>query len=148
MATGTFDLLHPGHVFYLQEARKLGGDDAKLMVVVSTDKTVYEHKRIPIVDQQQRAEMIRSFKGVDEVFVGYEDDPFRIVKEQKPDIIAIGPDQTFDPENLEAQLNKIGLDVKVYKINSYKRFELDSTCKIIEKIKKTHFERKIFDECE
>ena len=82
MASGTFDILHPGHVFYLDEARKLGGENAKLMVVIATDKTVYKHKRIPIVDENQRAEMVSSIKGVDEVFIGDEEDPFKIVKTQ------------------------------------------------------------------
>ena len=39
MASGTFDIIHPGHGFYLSESKKLGGDNAILMVVVATDKT-------------------------------------------------------------------------------------------------------------
>lgn len=148
MASGTFDILHPGHIFYLNEARKLGGEDAELMVVIATDKTVRNHKRIPIIDQQQRAKMISAFKGVDEVFIGDEEDPFKIVKEQKPDIIAIGPDQKFNPENLQNKLEGMGIIVKVVKIDEYMEFELDSTCKIIQKIKKTHFHKQDFDECD
>ncbi|WP_304123017.1 adenylyltransferase/cytidyltransferase family protein [Methanosphaera cuniculi] len=148
MASGTFDILHPGHVFYLDEARKLGGENAKLMVVIATDKTVHKHKRIPIVDENQRAEMVSSIKGVDEVFIGDEEDPFKIVKTQKPDIIAIGPDQNFNPQNLEEKLKNMGLNIKVVKIKSYKTFELDSTCKIIQKIKKTHFNKQVFDDCD
>ncbi len=148
MASGTFDILHPGHGFYLNESKKLGGEDAVLMVVVATDKTVRENKRIPIVDQQQRSEMISLLKPVDEVFIGDEEDPFKIVREQKPDIIAIGPDQNFDPENLHNQLLKIGLDIEVVKIETYKEFELDSSCKIIKKIKKTHFIKDNLEDCD
>ena len=154
MATGTFDILHPGHLFYLNEARKLGGADAHLVVVIATDKTVKEHKKVPVIGEKQRCEMVNAsstqpnaFGCVDEAFIGDEDDPFKIVKEQKPDIIAIGPDQKFNPENLEAQLKSIGIDVKAVKIDSYKEFELDSSCKIIKKIKNTHFNEKYFDEC-
>ena len=49
MATGTFDLLHPGHGIYLNEAKKLGGEDAKLYVVIARDSTVEKRKRYPIV---------------------------------------------------------------------------------------------------
>lgn len=147
MASGTFDIIHPGHSFYLNEAKKLGGHDAVLMVVVATDKTVKEHKRIPVIGEDQRCEMISMLKPVDEAYVGNEDDPFKIVKEKKPDIIAIGPDQHFDPEALHESLLKEGLDIKVVKIKNYKKFELDSTCKIIRKIKNTHFDDDSLRDC-
>ena len=65
MATGTFDLLHPGHGIYLNEAKKLGGEDAKLYVVIARDSTVEKRKRYPIVGEQQRLELIKMIKGVD-----------------------------------------------------------------------------------
>ena len=43
MASGTFDIIHPGHGFYLSESKKLGGDNAILMVVVATDKIINEY---------------------------------------------------------------------------------------------------------
>ncbi|RAP47003.1 MAG: FAD synthase [Methanosphaera sp. rholeuAM6] len=148
MATGTFDIIHPGHAFYLEETKKLGGTDAKLLVVIATDKTVEKHKRIPIIPQEQRAEMISKIKGVDEVVIGDEEDPFKIVDEKQPDIIAIGPDQKFVPDKLEQSLKKRGINCKVVKIKDYKKFDLDSSCKIIRKIKNTHFNENVFDECE
>lgn len=148
MASGTFDIIHPGHAFYLEEAKKLGGDDAELFVVIATDKTVEKHKRIPIMNQEQRAEMISKLGVVDEVSIGDENDPFKIVQEKKPDIIAIGPDQKFSPEKLEQQLKEAGINCQVVKIKDYKKFELDSSCKIIRKIKNTHFDEKIFDDCD
>ena len=148
MASGTFDIIHPGHAFYLEEAKKLGGAGAELFVVIATDKTVEQHKRIPIMNQAQRAEMISKLKVVDDVFIGDENDPFKIVLEKKPDIIAIGPDQNFSPEKLQKQLQSMGLSCEVVKIKDYKKFELDSSCKIIKKIKRTHFDEKVFDDCE
>lgn len=147
MASGTFDLIHPGHAFYLEEAKKLGGNNAELFVVIATDKTVEKHKRVPIMNQQQRAEMISKLRVVDKVVVGDENDPLRIVKEEKPDIIAIGPDQKFDVEKLQKHLEENGLGAKVIKIEDYKKFELDSTCKIIRKIKQTHFNKDAFEDC-
>ena len=104
MATGTFDIVHPGHGFYLEKAKQLGGKDSTLMVVIATDKTVEKHKRVPIMNQNQRLEMIQLLKPVDEAYIGSEADPFEIVKEKKPDIIAIGPDQNFNPKSLEDKL--------------------------------------------
>lgn len=148
MASGTFDILHPGHVFYLEQSKKLGGNDATLMVVVATDKTVEKNKRVPIMSQSQRLELIQSLKPVDEAYVGSEGDPFKIVLEKRPDIITIGPDQKFNSESLQEKLNELGLDVKVIKIEDYKKFDLDSSCKIIRKIKKTHFSKDVFEDCE
>lgn len=145
MASGTFDIIHPGHGFYLEEAKKLGGNNAVLMVVVATDTTVKKHKRVPIIPQEQRCEMISMLKPVDEAYIGDEENPFKIVMEKKPDIIAIGPDQNFNPDELHESLLKKGLDIKVVKIKDYKKFELDSTCKIIEKIKNLHFSTKSHD---
>ena len=48
MATGTFDILHPGHGVYLEESKKLGGKNAKLYVVVARDLTVEKRKRVPL----------------------------------------------------------------------------------------------------
>ena len=50
MATGTFDLIHPGHGVYLEEAKKLGGDNSRLVVVIARDSTVCNKKRIPIIN--------------------------------------------------------------------------------------------------
>lgn len=147
MASGTFDIIHPGHAFYLNESKKLGGENATLMVVIATDKTVKEHKRVPIMSQQQRCEMISMLKPVDMAYIGDEEDPFKIVREEKPDIITIGPDQDFDPEKLHQTLLNEGLDIKIVKISDYKKFELDSSCKIIRKIKKTNFDMKYLEEC-
>ena len=103
MATGTFDLLHPGHGIYLQKSKELGGPDAKIVVVVARDSTVKARKRIPVINENQRLEMIKMLKPVDEAYLGYEGDKFRIVKELKPDIISIGPDQDFDIERFDDQ---------------------------------------------
>ncbi len=148
MATGTFDILHPGHTFYLKEAKKLGKDDSTLIVVIATDKTVERNKHVPIIPQEQRCELISQIKYVDEVVIGSETDPFAVVKEIKPDIIAIGPDQHFDTKKLHDALLDIGLNIQVVKIEDYKKFELDSSCKIIRKIKKTNFKSNDFSECE
>ncbi|MEN4007481.1 MAG: adenylyltransferase/cytidyltransferase family protein [Methanobacteriaceae archaeon] len=135
MATGTFDIIHPGHGFYLEEAKKLGGEDAKLVVVVARDSTVKIKKRVPVVGEKQRLEVIKMLKPVDEAYLGYQKDMFRIVKEINPDIIAIGPTQNFDVFKLKEDLKKRNINADVIKITKYKNFPLYGTCKIINRIK-------------
>jgi FAD synthetase len=77
MATGTFDLLHMGHIYYLKEAKKLGDI---LAVVVATDSTVRKLKHDPITPQEIRVNLIKELKMVDEAYLGYEDDMYRIVE--------------------------------------------------------------------
>ncbi|MGN1185452.1 MAG: adenylyltransferase/cytidyltransferase family protein [Methanobrevibacter wolinii] len=147
MATGTFDLLHPGHGLYLQKSKDVGGPNSKLVVVVARDSTVRARKRIPVVGENQRLEMVKMLKPVDEAYLGYEDDKFKIVKEIKPDIITIGADQDFDTSHLEKSLKKQGINAKVVKITDYHKAELDSSCKIIKKIKDSDFKDKRIENC-
>lgn len=147
MATGTFDIIHPGHGYYLEESKKLGGKDAKLVVVVARDKTVRSRKRVPIVDEKQRLEVVKMIKPVDEAYLGSTTDMFKIVEKIKPDIISIGPDQSFDLEKLRKELKERNLTSKVMKVEGYKRSTLDSSCKIIKKIKDMEFDEKIFRKC-
>ena len=142
MATGTFDILHPGHVLFLEKAKELGGEDAVLAVVIARDSTVEKRKRIPIIPQEQRLEMIKSLKPVDEAYLGHVGDMFKIVEEIKPDIIAIGSDQDHDVLKLQAALDKRGINAKAMRVNDYMFGELDSTCKIIKIIKHTDFKDK------
>ena len=147
MATGTFDIIHPGHVFFLEEAKKLGGKDARLVVVVARDFTVRAKKRVPIVDEKQRLEVVRMLKPVDKAYLGSETDMFEIVHKINPDIIAIGPDQDFNIKELEHELRKRGLKCEVKRVKKYKKAPLDSTCKIIKKIKSMKFDDKTFQNC-
>lgn len=149
MATGTFDLLHPGHGIYLQCSKDLGGDDAKLYVVVARDSTVKKRKRVPIVDENQRLKLIKMLKPVDVAVLGNENGDFmEIVEEINPDIIAIGPDQNHDIDKLQKIVDERGLKAKVERVTYYHHAELDSSCKIIKKIQNTNFKGKILDNCE
>ena len=149
MATGTFDILHPGHGVYLEESKKLGGENAKLYVVVARDSTVERRKRVPIVGEDQRLELIKMLKPVDEAYLGDANgDVFKIVYEIDPDIITVGADQNHDISKLQAAIDKRGLKAKAIRVEKYRDCELDSSCKIIRKIQNTDFEGKIMDHCE
>ena len=103
MASGTFDLLHMGHIYYLKEAKKLGDE---LVVVVACDATVRKMKHEPVTPEKMRVDIINELQVVDEAVLGKEDDMFDIVEQIQPDIIAIGYDQIHDEENLKKKSQK------------------------------------------
>jgi FAD synthetase len=130
MATGVFDLLHPGHLYFLEKARELGDE---LVVVIAKDSTVRRQKHEPITPEEMRRTMVESLKPVDRAVLGTEGDMYAIVEEVKPDIIAIGYDQPFETEKIEAELEKRGLNVTVRRL-PYQDGDLDGTRKIVRKI--------------
>ena len=132
MATGTFDLLHLGHIYYLKEAKKQGDS---LAVVVATDSTVRRLKHEPVNTEEIRLGLIKELKIVDEAYLGHEDDMYEIVKEIKPDIIALGFDQFHDEVKIKAELKKRKLNAKVVRLSEYKGgSDLEGTRRIISKI--------------
>jgi len=132
MATGTFDILHMGHIYYLKEAKKLGDT---LVVVIATDSTVRKLKHEPINPEEVRLKIIKELKVVDEAYIGNEDDIYEIVKEIKPDIIALGYDQIHDENEIKNQLKKRKINAKVVRLSEYKGgSDLEGTRKIISKI--------------
>jgi len=130
MASGVFDLLHSGHLHFLEEARKLGDE---LVVVVATDKTVRERKHEPITGQDMRLKMVSALRPVDMAVLGKEGDMFEIVAELKPDIIALGFDQAHDEAFIEKELAQRGLGAKVIRLAQLND-DLTGTRKIIKKI--------------
>lgn len=134
MASGVFDILHTGHVHYLSEAKSLGDE---LIVVVATDNTVRRRKHQPITPEKMRLELVNSLKPVDQAVLGRDGDMYKVVEELRPDIIAIGYDQTFDEKVLEDELKKRGLNVKVVRMSHFSD-DLDGTRKIIRRIIEWH----------
>ena len=132
MATGTFDLLHLGHIYYLKEAKKQGD---KLAVVVATDSTVRKLKHEPVNSEEIRLGLIKELKIVDEAYLGHEDDMYEIVKEIKPDIIALGFDQIHDEKKITDELKKRNLSAKVVRLPEFKGgSDIEGTRRIIGKI--------------
>ena len=132
MASGTFDLLHMGHIYYLKESKKLGD---KLLVVVACDETVKKLKHEPVTSEQLRLDLIKELKVVDDAFLGRKDDMFAIVEELKPDIIALGFDQIHDTLQIEKELKKRKQSAKIVRLPKFENMnDLDGTRRIIAKI--------------
>ncbi len=90
---GCFDLIHVGHVRYLEEAKSLG---EILVVAINSDRSVARLKGPPrpIVSEQERAEIIAALACVDYVTIFDEPDPYRIISVLKPNILVKGGDWT------------------------------------------------------
>ncbi len=131
MASGVFDILHLGHVYFLEEAKKLGDE---LIVVVARDSTARKLKHQPIMPEHVRVKMVEALKPVDKAILGHEDDMFKTVEEIKPDIIVLGYDQVFNEKYIEDECRKRGLKVKVVRLGKFTGSDLNGTRKIIGKI--------------
>lgn len=129
MASGVFDLLHIGHLHYLQEARDMGDE---LVVVVATDETVRQRKHSPIMPEDMRQELVAALKPVDRAVVGHRGDQLRIVEELHPDIIALGYDQGI--EGLQQKLRERGIAAEVRRCTRFEDYDLNGTRKIIGRI--------------
>lgn len=136
LASGVFDLLHLGHVKFLEEAKKAGGQNAELIVIIARDSTVEKRKGDkPIMPESQRCALVNSLKVVDEAILGYEDfDIGKVVEKIKPDVIALGYDQAGMEQSVRKYLEKRKSKIKIVRINKFGEDELDSSSKIKQKI--------------
>ncbi|TRO54677.1 FAD synthase [Candidatus Bathyarchaeota archaeon] len=136
LAAGVFDLLHYGHIRYLEEAKKAGGPNARLVVIVARDETVRRLKGTdPIIPEDQRRAVIEALKVVDEALLGFEDlDLDRVLQQVKPDIVVVGHDQ----DAIRAQVEKINkareLKIKLVQAHQFGEDDLNSTSKIKRRI--------------
>jgi rfaE bifunctional protein nucleotidyltransferase chain/domain len=92
---GVFDILHPGHVRYLAEARRQG--DA-LIVAVNSDRSVRANKgpERPVNREADRAEVITALAVVDAAVIFDEDTPYDIISAIQPDVLVKGADWAHD----------------------------------------------------
>jgi rfaE bifunctional protein nucleotidyltransferase chain/domain len=92
---GVFDLLHPGHVRYLQAARAEGDT---LIIAINSDRSVRSIKgpTRPITPERERAEILGALACVDAVVVFDEETPFEIVTAVQPDVLVKGADWASD----------------------------------------------------
>ncbi|MFA6548064.1 MAG: adenylyltransferase/cytidyltransferase family protein, partial [Candidatus Magasanikbacteria bacterium] len=104
MVFGTFDIIHPGHLYLLTEAKKLGDF---LTVVIARDQTVAEVKgKTAKHNEIVRLKNISELQIADKVILGNDGDKYQVIKEEKPDIIALGYDQRAFVDKLDGVLDK------------------------------------------
>lgn len=128
---GCFDLIHLGHIDYLEKARAMGD---KLIIGLNTDSSVSRFKgpNRPVQDERSRARVLAAMQFVDLVVFFDEDTPLLLISELLPDILVKGSDYLAE--------NIVGADVVQKSGGEVKTIEFVpgySTTRIIDKIKKT-----------
>ncbi|MFB6116541.1 MAG: adenylyltransferase/cytidyltransferase family protein [Candidatus Nanosalina sp.] len=116
MAQGTFDVLHPGHIHYLEESRELGDE---LIVVITRDSRASDRKDRLVFDEEERRKIVDSLEAVDKAVLGSEKDIYDTVREVKPDTISLGFDQDHSREKVKKMAKEaLGREVEVKRVDS------------------------------
>ncbi|NOZ81493.1 MAG: FAD synthase [DPANN group archaeon] len=119
MVFGSFDHLHPGHINFFRQAKEHG---TYLLVAVARDATIKQIKgRLPVFTEDERMQHLMAIPDVDEVVLGYPDDKFKVIEENRPDIICLGHDQHVFADRLPEELRRRGLDIPVVRLKAYRR---------------------------
>ncbi len=119
LAFGTFDLLHPGHRYFLRQAKQLGKE---LVVVVARDKNVLRLKGyLPEQNERTRLRAVRRLQFVTRATLGQREFNHRytLVRKLKPDIIVLGYDQSTRAQSFARDLGHLGLKPKLVRIRAF-----------------------------
>lgn len=126
---GAFDILHPGHLWFLQKAKSYGDH---LTVVVARDTTVKANKgKLPVIPEKQRLEMVKGLKVVDNAILGDKRDFVNTVKKVNPHVVVLGFDQKID-QMVSGYLHENG--IKLVRLKKKVDGDLQDTSKIVLKI--------------
>lgn len=123
MCFGTFDILHPGHIFYLQKSKELGD---YLIAVVARDANVIKLKgKLPVDNEKERLKKVKKTDLIDKVILGNLKDKYGVIKKYKPDIISLGYDQRVDLKDLQKVFTGKIIRQKPYKPKIYKSSKIN-----------------------
>jgi FAD synthetase len=138
LATGVFDLLHLGHLRFLEESKKKGGPRSRLVVVVARDKTVFRRKgKGPVIPEDQRRELVAALRVVDRAILGREEvDLLGILREVKPDIVCVGYDQDEIRAAVTRVIGKERLPIRVIRIRRFGPIGFNSSTKLKNRVAK------------
>lgn len=132
LATGVFDILHPGHLRFLEGSKRKGGPRARLVVVVARDRTVLKRKgQRPILPENERREMVAALRVVDKAILGHEKlDLIGILREIRPDIVIVGYDQNDIKSSVKTLIARERLGIKVVQLAKFGPNKLNSSTKL------------------
>lgn len=117
LVAGTFDIIHPGHLFLLKQAKKHGNF---LIVIIARDKTVKKLKnRPPQNNEKQRLKNLKLVKIADKIILGNHGNKLKIIEKIRPDVICLGYDQKIKALSLAKDLKKMGLNPKITRLKSH-----------------------------
>lgn len=124
LCAGTFDLLHPGHLSYFEQAKKHGD---YLIVVVARDSSALAEGKTLKFSEKERLSRVAAEKIVDKALLGNQGDKLKIVEQEKPDVICLGYDQKISEDKLKELLAKRGLQPKIVRAQAYQPEKYKST---------------------
>lgn len=136
LATGAFDLLHYGHLKFLEASKRIGGKNSRLVVIVARDSTAKKLKgKKPVMSENERRTLIAGLKPVDKAVLGYRKFSIRnVIRRAKPDIIAVGYDQDEVRKAVEKVVEENGLKIRVVQMDRFGRPDLYSSSKIKKRV--------------
>ena len=115
---GSFDQLHPGHLYFLLEAKKHGNE---LIVVLARENTIKEIKgKKPKYSEKERKQHLEITGIPDKVILGHQKDKYSIIEKINPDMICLGYDQNSYTNHLKEELKKRGLNPLLIRLKPYK----------------------------
>lgn len=118
LTTGTFDIIHPGHVNFLKQASRCGDF---LIVVIARDRTVRRVKgRLPQNPEWKRLTNLKRLRLANRVVLGQLGDKLKIIEKINPDVICLGYDQRSFTSHLKRELKKRGLQPRIVRLKAFK----------------------------
>jgi len=121
MGFGTFDAVHPGHLFYLNQLKALGDE---LFVIIARDSNVERIKGChPHFKENVRKEHVEKMNVADKVILGNKSDFFKVLRDYRPDILGFGYDQRVNMEDIKKHFPQI----KVVRIASFEPHKYKSS---------------------
>lgn len=111
---GVFDLLHPGHLYFLQQAKKYG--DHLTVIIARNERIVQEKTHKPLFNEEERLKLVGALKIVDQVLLGDKEGEWKIIKKLHPDVICVGYDQDI---NLIKRCGEFKKTLKLIQIKAY-----------------------------
>lgn len=134
MVFGTFDIIHGGHIHMFKQAREYGD---KLIAVVARDINVEKTKGIgPMHNETERLDFVSHIDLIDKARLGDKTNVYKVIKEEKPDVIALGYDQKTYVDKLAEAITNAGLQTQIVKLREYepKRLKSHKIKKYIERM--------------
>lgn len=118
---GTFDILHPGHLWLFQQAKKHGDE---LIVVITRDSRAQKEKKKPAFKEKERLALVQSIALVDKAVLGDAGGKWEVLSQLQPDVICLGYDQNITHPAVQKQLNTLVKKPKIVKLKAHhpKRF--------------------------
>ena len=124
MIFGTFDIIHGGHIHMFKEAKEYGD---KVIAVVARDVNVERIKEYgSLHDEKERVDFLQHIDLIDEVLLGDKTDVYKVIKDKKPDIIALGYDQKVYVDDLANAITDAGLECQIVRLTAHKENKLKS----------------------